>query len=107
MDCGSCLCVYESLTVLLLLGVLVSSPQVFNEKTPLDDDAKPSESMQGGPHDKLNWMKVSSCCYEAIWSLRKGWDSMYLDSMGHLSSTVTVSTQHAGTTCSGLVRGCY
>jgi len=37
--------------------------QVFDEKTPLDDDAKPSESMQGGPHDKLNWMKVSHSQY--------------------------------------------
>lgn len=32
--------------------------QVFNEKTPLDDDAKPQDSMSKGLQDKLNWMKV-------------------------------------------------
>jgi hypothetical protein len=31
---------------------------VFNEKTPLDDDAKPQDSMSKGLTDKLNWMKV-------------------------------------------------
>lgn len=36
------------------------STQVFNEKTPLDDDAKPSDSMSKGLTDKLNWMKVRS-----------------------------------------------
>jgi granule-bound starch synthase len=40
------------------LGFKDGYSKVFNEKTPLDDDAKPSESMQGGPHDKLNWMKA-------------------------------------------------
>lgn len=36
------------------------STQVFNEKTPLDDDAKPQDSMSKGLTDKLNWMKVRS-----------------------------------------------
>jgi granule-bound starch synthase len=44
--------------LLFLLHSVAYLLQVFNEKTPLDDDAKPSESMQGGPHDKLNWMKA-------------------------------------------------
>lgn len=36
-------------------------PKVFDEKTPLDDDAKPSEFMGKGLQDKLNWMKVRAC----------------------------------------------
>jgi hypothetical protein len=30
---------------------------VFDEKNPLDDDEKPSDSWSG-PFNKLNWMKV-------------------------------------------------
>jgi hypothetical protein len=37
---------------------LVGPAQVFNEKTPLDDDAKPQDSMAKSLQDKLNWMKV-------------------------------------------------
>jgi hypothetical protein len=33
--------------------------QVFDEKNPLDDDEKPSDSWSG-PFNKLNWMKVRS-----------------------------------------------
>lgn len=39
------------------LGFMDGYKKVFNEKTPLDDDAKPSE-MFGGPFNKLNWMKA-------------------------------------------------
>lgn len=31
--------------------------QVFDERSPLDDDEKPSDTL-GGPFNKLNWMKV-------------------------------------------------
>jgi hypothetical protein len=41
-----------------LLLCVVGRAQVFNEKTPLDDDAKPQDSMGKGLQDKLNWMKV-------------------------------------------------
>ncbi len=42
--------------MLLCLCSLVDV-QVFDERTPLDDDAKPTDIM-GGPFNKLNWMKV-------------------------------------------------
>eukprot|EP00879_Flechtneria_rotunda_P005623 GHRR01005919.1.p1 GENE.GHRR01005919.1~~GHRR01005919.1.p1 ORF type:complete len:346 (+),score=92.63 GHRR01005919.1:2153-3190(+) len=39
------------------LGFIDGYSKVFDEKSPLDDDAKPTDIM-GGPFDKLNWMKA-------------------------------------------------
>jgi granule-bound starch synthase len=40
------------------LGFKDGYNKVFNEKTPLDDDAKPQDSMAKSLQDKLNWMKA-------------------------------------------------
>jgi granule-bound starch synthase len=40
------------------LGFKDGYNKVFDEKNPLDDDEKPSESMTGGLKEKLNWMKA-------------------------------------------------
>jgi hypothetical protein len=42
---------------MLLFCICLINQQVFDEKNPLDDDEKPSDSWSG-PFNKLNWMKV-------------------------------------------------
>lgn len=51
------------------LGFIDGYSKVFDEKNPLDDDEKPSDSWSG-PFNKLNWMKVCavflpSCCLDS------------------------------------------
>jgi hypothetical protein len=50
----------------------VGPAQVFNEKTPLDDDAKPQDSMGKGLQDKLNWMKVRGTASTAACARQPG-----------------------------------